>query len=368
MSQSKLQRRTRPTRGGRALPLHKSNGPLQQLWPFLEARPPGSTAPGPARLLPKPQLGTLLRSAVALGRSKILNWSGRRYLEPSKVPAKTRPTGKRRERPRNRPVCLYVCGRIRRPPQAYCGCPGGHVRVWQLVGTRAASLNVRNSFSFVVGEMAAFTACAAWRRQLAGAPQLLSHAFVSFQRDAGTGTRSNGCRNLPRSHLAINERSRPSIAWKLRVSAAGGCQGRAEGPPPPAVSILDITPAAEKSSSMRSTDRPRRKAHHPALPSSASGRPRGRGRGGGKSGANAWRRAPPGCGGRAASSAIDCPLMMRDLRDGDDVAGRLDPPRLSPASPSPARAFSASRPPRQGGRRVCRLSRMMRAPRSRPGG
>jgi hypothetical protein len=35
------------------------------------------------------------------------------------------------------------------------------------------------------------------------------------------------------------------------------CQGRAEGPPPSAVSILDSTPAAEKSSSMRSTDEPR---------------------------------------------------------------------------------------------------------------
>ena len=47
-----------------------------------------------------------------------------------------------------------------------------------------------------------------------------------------------------------------------------------------------------------------------------------------------------------------------DGRGEGVTGGRSAAP--SPASPSPARAFSASRPPPPGGRQVCRLSRMMR--------
>jgi hypothetical protein len=81
---------------------------------------------------------------------------------------------------------------------------------------------------------------------------------------------------------------------------------------------------------------------------------------------------------RGAKGAARCIILYRLSRMmrgfvrrarpiGIGFAGGDHPsmPRLSPASPSPARAFSASRPPPPGGRRVCRLSRMMRGLRKR---
>ena len=82
---------------------------------------------------------------------------------------------------------------------------------------------------------------------------------------------------LTRTAPSHDLRSRPSIAWKLRVSAAGGCQGRPEGPPPLAVAILDSPLPPKNSHPCARRTGPRRKAHRPALPSCASGRQRARG-------------------------------------------------------------------------------------------
>jgi len=163
-----------------------------------------------------------------------------------------------------------------------------------------------------------------------------------------------------------DQRSRPSSAWKLRVSAAGGCQGRPEGPPPLAVSIVDSPlPPKNPHPGARRTGLDGKLIIRRCLLPPRVGK-----------GPSPWRGAKAR-GARRPARFIILYRLSRMMRGfvrrarpfGIGSAGGDHPsmPRLSPASPSPARAFSASGPPPPGGRRVCRLSRMMRAPGSSPG-